>query len=271
LATQSEIAGLLDGLTLIASHAAAAILAVPRGDLNQRNKADSSPVTAADETSEAVILDGLARLLPGVAVVSEEAAGSRPVGASAGSFLVVDPLDGTREFLAGLDEYVVNIALMENGAPIAGVVAAPARGLIWRGYIGGGGERLALPPGAALSRAGDRVAIRTRARPKSGARVVVSRSHLDPATDAYVERLTRPERIVCGSALKFCLLAEGSADIYPRLAPTSEWDIAAGHAVLVAAGGNVRKPDGGVLRYGQGHARGDYLIPAFIAAGDCAD
>ena len=118
------------------------------------------------------------------------------------------------------------------------MVAAPARGLIWRGHVGHGAERLALAPGAAPDAARERVAIRTRARPASGARVLVSRSHLDAATDAYVDRLTQPEKIACGSALKFCLLAEGSADLYPRLGPTSEWDIAAGHAVLVAAGGD---------------------------------
>jgi 3'(2'), 5'-bisphosphate nucleotidase len=148
------------------------------------------------------------------------------------------------------------------------VVAAPARGLIWRGHVGQGAERLALPPGASLDAVGERVAIRTRTRPASGARVLISRSHLDSATDAFVDRLTRPEKIACGSALKFCLLADGTADIYPRLAPTSEWDIAAGHAVLLAAGGDVRKPDGSALRYGDGYAEGKYLVPAFIASGD---
>jgi 3'(2'), 5'-bisphosphate nucleotidase len=98
--------------------------------------------------------------------------------------------------------------------------------------------------------------------------VLVSRSHLDPATDTYVERLAQPERIACGSALKFCLIAEGSADLYPRLAPTSEWDVAAGHAVLLAAGGDVRRPDGTALNYGEKSGRGDFLIPGFIASGD---
>ena len=179
-------------------------------------------------------------------------------------FVIVDPLDGTREFLAEIDEFTVNIALVEDEIPIAGVVGAPARGLIWRGYAGHGAERLALAPGAAPDAARQRIAIRTRARPTSGARVLISRSHLDAATDAYVDRLPQPERIACGSALKFCLVAEGSADLYPRLGPTSEWDIAAGHAVLVAAGGELRKPDGGALRYGQG----DFRVPGFIATGD---
>ncbi len=264
MAQESDIADadLLEGLTRIAAQASAAILAVPRRDLNRRDKPDTSPVTAADEASEAVILDGLARLMPGVPVLSEEQAGPRPVFGSGERLFIVDPLDGTREFIAGLDEYVVNIALVRNGTPVAGVVAAPARGLIWRGRIGHGAERLGLPDGRG------RTAIRTRARPGSGARVLISRSHLDLATDAYVERLTNPEKIACGSALKFCLLAEGSADLYPRLAPTSEWDIAAGHAVLLAAGGDVRMPNGNALRYGQGYERGDYRIPSFIAAGE---
>lgn len=250
---------LLDGLTLIAARASAAILAVPRPDLHARAKADSSPVTAADEASEAVILDGLRKLLPDIPVISEETtAGRATVGA--GRCLIVDPLDGTREFLAGLDEYVVNIALVEDGRPVAGVVAAPARGMIWRGQTGRGAERLGLSVGNATERA----PIRTRPRPARSARVLVSRSHLDAATDAYVERLSHPERFACGSALKFCLLAEGAADLYPRLAPTSEWDVAAGHALLLAAGGDVRRPDGQPLRYGAA----DFRIPGFIATGD---
>jgi 3'(2'), 5'-bisphosphate nucleotidase len=263
LATESEIAELLDGLTLIASRAAAAILAVPRLDLNRRDKPDASPVTAADDASETVILAGLARLLPGIPVVSEESTGNRPFDGLGKRFAIVDPLDGTREFLADLDEYVVNIAIVENETPVVGVVAAPARGLIWRGYAGHGAERLALAPGAAPNAARERVAIRTRPC-RSTPRVLVSRSHLDAATDAYVDRLPHPEKIACGSALKFCLLAEGSADLYPRLGPTSEWDIAAGHAVLVAAGGDLRKPDGSALRYGQGSFR----IAGFIASGE---
>jgi 3'(2'), 5'-bisphosphate nucleotidase len=269
LAAPLDIAALLDGLTLIASRAAAAILAVPRPGLKAREKPDSSPVSAADEASEAVILRGLTAFMPDIRVVSEETTGNRPVEGLGGRFFIVDPLDGTREFLAGLDEFTVNIALVENGVPVAGVVAAPARGLIWRGYELPGeqshsAERLALSPGEAPERARNRIAIRTRARPPSGAHVLVSRSHLDPATDAYVDRFPEAQRTACGSALKFCLLAEGSADIYPRLAPTSEWDVAAGHAVLIGAGGALRRPDGSPLHYGQG----DFRIPAFIATGD---
>jgi 3'(2'), 5'-bisphosphate nucleotidase len=253
---------LLDGLTEIACQAAAAILAVPRPKLHQREKPDHSPVTDADTTSETIILEGLARLLPNVPVISEEAA-SRRLQLDLGSrFLIVDPLDGTREFIAGLDEFTVNIALVEDNTPVAGVIVAPARGLIWRGW-NGLAERFAFSPdGVPLGTA--RESIRARTRPPTAPRVLVSRSHLDAATDAYVDGLPQAQRIPCGSALKFALLAEGSADLYPRLAPTSEWDVAAGHAVLLAAGGDVRKPDGTALRYGQG----DFSVPAFIAFGD---
>jgi 3'(2'), 5'-bisphosphate nucleotidase len=256
---------LLDGLTLIASQAAAAILAAGISGLHRREKSDRSPVTAADEAAEEVILEGLARLLPGLAVVSEEAA-ARNVPMRLGSrFLLVDPLDGTRELLAGRDEYTVNIAIVENARPIAGVIAAPARGVIWRGVADLGAEQVALAPGASPAQAHDRRAIRTRRpRPDRAARVLVSRSHLDPATSAYVDRLPQAERVACGSSLKFGMLAEGAADLYPRLSPTSEWDVAAGHALLLGAGGDVIRPDGQPLRYGDAGFR----IPAFIACGD---
>jgi 3'(2'), 5'-bisphosphate nucleotidase len=263
-----EANNILEILTLIASRAAAAILAVPRSGLGHREKPDRSPVTAADEASQAIILEGLTRLMPGVPVLSEEATGDWPTTASGGRLIIVDPLDGTREFLAGLDEFVVNIALMEDGLPVAGVVAAPARSLVWRGVVGKGADRISLPAGASLDSIRERIAIRTRPLPAIGARVMISRSHLDPDTASFVDRLTLPEKIACGSALKFCLLADGTADIYPRLAPTCEWDIAAGHAVLLAAGGDVRKPDGTPMLYGEGYAEGKYLVPAFIAVGD---
>ena len=253
---KSEFIELLDGLTLIASRAAAAILAVPRDNLNQRAKPDSSPVTAADEAAERLIRDSLTALRPDIPIVSEETTGNRVVEKLGRRFFLVDPLDGTREFLAGLDEFTVNIALIDEDMPVLGVVAAPARGLVWRGQVGHGAERLTLA-------GNERTPIRTRVPPASGARVLISRSHLDAATDAYVDRLSEPERIACGSSLKFCRMAEGAADFYPRLGPTSEWDIAAGHAVLLAAGGQMRRPDGSALRYGQ-H---EFRVSGFIASG----
>jgi 3'(2'), 5'-bisphosphate nucleotidase len=255
---------LLDGLTAIAARAAAVILAIAPAALKTREKPDRSPVTAADEASERVILDGLRHLMPGVPVVSEESTGHIAPTHLGSRFVVVDPLDGTREFLAGRDEFTVNIALLDAGQPRLGVVAAPALGLLWRGIVGIGAERLTMTPDEATLIASDPKPIGTRIRPRKGAIAIVSRSHLDPETEAYLERLQPAEKIQCGSALKFCRLAEGAADVYPRLSPTSEWDVGAGHALLVSAGGNVTAPNGEPLRYGQA----GYRIPGFIAWGD---
>jgi 3'(2'), 5'-bisphosphate nucleotidase len=257
---------LLDELTTIVSQAGAAILAARAGSLDARRKADQSPVTAADQAAEAVILAGLARVLPGVAVVSEEAAACALPAGLPNTFILVDPLDGTRELLAGRDEFTVNVAIVSAGRPRLGLVGAPAQGLLWRGIEGQGAERLQLPAGASAGSARERTAIRARPCPPSGIIVAVSRSHLDAGTEALLARLPVGQRLACGSAVKFCQLAEGAADFYPRLSPTCEWDVAAGHAVLVAAGGAVTRPDGTKLGYG-GVAQ-DFRIPAFVAWGD---
>ena len=235
-------ARLLDGLTMIASRAAAAILAVSPSALAARDKPDHSPVTAADDASEAMILAGLREILPNLPVVSEESTGQANPQSHEIDFVLVDPLDGTRELLAGRDEFTVNIAIISRGRPLAGVIAAPAHGLIWRGIVGHGAERLALTPGDPLQAARDRRAIRTRAMQAGALVALVSRSHLDSATEAYLAGQNPAKRISCGSSLKFCRIAEGSADLYPRLSPTYEWDVAAGHAVLSAAGGAVTTP-----------------------------
>jgi 3'(2'), 5'-bisphosphate nucleotidase len=252
---------LLAELTASLVRASAAILAVTPAALAPRHKADQSPVTAADEASEAVILRDLSRLLPGLPVVSEEAGAGRP--AIGRDFLLIDPLDGTREFLGGRPEYTVNLAIVRDRTPILGVIAAPALGLVWRGVVGQGAERLHVSDGAAVEPA----AIRTRPAPD---RLIaaLSRSHLDTATAALTDRLPIAERMMCGSALKFCRVAEGSADVYPRLSPTSEWDVAAGHAVIAAAGGSVTTQGGEALSYG--NVDQNLLIPGFLAWGDPA-
>jgi 3'(2'), 5'-bisphosphate nucleotidase len=257
---------LLDELTTVVSAAAAAILTACAGALDVRHKADSSPVTAADHAAEAVILEGLARVLPGVVVVSEEATAHASPADLPGSFVLVDPLDGTRELLAGRDEYTVNIGIVTGGRPRLGIVATPAQGVFWRGIEGRGAERLQLAPGAPAAAAQQRTAIRARPCPPSGLIAAVSRSHLDSQTEALLARLPIAERFARGSAVKFCQLAEGTADIYPRLSTTCEWDVAAGHAVLVAAGGTVTAPDGAPLRYGQ--LSDGFRVPAFVAWGD---
>jgi 3'(2'), 5'-bisphosphate nucleotidase len=256
-------ARLLDDLTLLASRAAAAILAVPADALARRDKPDGSPITAADEAAEAVIQAGLKELVPGIPVISEETEGAA-TAALGSRFVLADPLDGTREFLAGRDEFTVNIAIVENGVPRLGVIAAPARGVVWRGIVGRGAERLILAPGEPARAARERRPIRSRPRPAAGVVALTSRSHFDAATEAWLRRLNPVQQIRCGSSLKFALIAEGIADVYPRFSPISEWDIAAGHAVLLAAGGAVRSPAGTPLRYGQPDRR----IPAFVASGD---
>lgn len=261
-------ARILEELTSVASSAAAAILAVRGGPLDTRSKADDSPVTAADHAAEAVILAGLARVVPGLQVVSEEAVTLAVPAQLTDTFVLVDPLDGTREFVAGRDEFTVNIAIVSGGRPRLGIVGAPAQGVIWRGIEGQGAERLVLLPGAPAAAARERRPIRTRACPPSGLVATLSRSHLDPRTEALLARLPVGQRLACGSAVKFCQLAEGAADIYPRLATTCEWDVAAGHAVLMAAGGAMTAPDGAAVAYGGLAA--NFRVPAFIAWGDPA-
>ena len=259
-------ATVLDRLTNVVSRAASAILTARKGALAVETKPDLSPSTTADQAAEAVILEGLARELPGVQVVSEEAAGRAPPSELASRFVLVDPLDGTRELLAGRDEFTVNLAIISDGRPVLGIVAAPALGLLWRAEEGGSAERLRLEPGLPASAAHERCALRCRLLPSAHFTAALSRSHLDPSTQAFLARLPPAERIVSGSALKFCRLAEGIADIYPRLAPTGEWDVAAGHALVTHAGGIVTAPDGGLLRYGR--IAEAFRIPAFVAWGD---
>ena len=251
-------ASLVEELTSLVARAAAAILAITPATLDTRLKADKSPVTAADEAADAVIAGGLARLLPGVAVVSEESR-ERP-SALGGTFVLVDPLDGTKEFVAGVGEYTVNLAIVVRGEPVAGFVAAPALGLIWRGVVGRGAERLAL------DRSGAPVAIRCRPVPASGLVAAASRSHFTAATAAYLDRVGVTSRVSCGSSLKFCRVAEGAIDVYPRLSEISEWDIAAGHALVTAAGGVVTTPAGAPLRYG--NAAQGFVVPGFLVWGD---
>ncbi|HEY0223571.1 MAG TPA: 3'(2'),5'-bisphosphate nucleotidase CysQ [Pseudolabrys sp.] len=267
--TPKDAEYVLDGLTEIVSRAAAATLATPFSSIARRIKTDLTPVTAADELSESVILEGLARLLPGVPVVAEESIGrSRPVRLDP-SFVIVDPLDGTREFLAGRDEFTVNVAIVTNGVPLAGIIAAPARGLLWRGIVGGTAERLHLRLGTgqsgSLAKAYGRQPIHTRPAP-GRLTVATSRSHLDETTEDFLARLPLAKRYLCGSSVKFCYLAQGEADVYPRLSPTREWDVAAGYAILVAAGGLVIDPRRGLLQFGRMAEK--FLIPGFIALGD---
>jgi 3'(2'), 5'-bisphosphate nucleotidase len=251
---------LLANLSAEVAAAAAATLTAAR---TVRLKADGTPVTDADERSQDILLKAMARLMPGIAVVSEELA-IRP-SRLGDVFALIDPLDGTKEFVAGSGEYTVNLAIIRDREPVVGIVAVPAEGLIYRGCVHHGAERLAMSRGGVGPHtAAEPICVRTP--PRGGVVAAVSRSHLDSATVGLLDRLHIGNRMACGSALKFCRIAEGAADIYPRLAPTCEWDVAAGHALVAAAGGTVTLPDGGALRYGE--AASDFRVPAFIAWGN---
>jgi 3'(2'), 5'-bisphosphate nucleotidase len=256
---------LVDELSKLIWRAAAAVLAMDQSTVKWQAKADLSPVSAADEAANAVITQGLLELLPGVPIVSEEETARKVLGMPARGFALVDPLDGTREFLAGRDEFTVNVAIVLDGTPIVGLIAAPALRLIWRGIAGRGAERLHVAPGDVSLEASEIRPMRTREAPQGGFVATVSRSHFDAKTDAFLQRLPVAGRVSCGSSLKFCRIAEGSVDLYARLARTCEWDVAAGHAILAAAGGVVTTPAGAELVYG----RTDHFhIPGFIAWGD---
>jgi 3'(2'), 5'-bisphosphate nucleotidase len=253
----------LDDLCEIAARASAAILGIPVSQAGVRIKDDASPLTKADEASEQVIVEGLARIMPGIPVIAEESAVSAPPRVPQ-SCAIVDPLDGTKEFLAGRDEYTVNIGLVTRGVAIAGVIAAPKQGLLWRGVIGGKAERIRVDFSSGQMTGGPTV-IHTRAAP-ADLKAAISRTHLDADSEAFLKRVKIGERYACGSSVKFCHLAQGDADIYPRFSPTCEWDIAAGCAILTAAGGKVIDLSGNELRFASGAEK--FRVPGFIAWGD---
>lgn len=248
----------------IALEAAVAVMAVYAGDSRARRKLDGSPVTDADEAAEAIILDRLAMRLPHLPVLAEEAASRGEKMVVGRTFILVDPVDGTREFLSHNGEFTVNIGLIIDAEPRAGVVYAPAFGQLWIG--GSTASTCEVAPGAPLPPPEQRRAIHARPPPRQGLTALVSRSHADPATEAYLAKLPVEARRAAGSALKFCVVAEGHADVYPRFGQTMEWDTAAGDAVLRAAGGIVLDSAGRPLRYGKTEA--EFRNGPFVAWGD---
>ena len=250
----SEHARLVEELRIAAREAGEAILAIVRAGYEIEAKVDESPVTEADRAAELIILAALARSAPGIPVIAEEEVAAGRIPAHGDTYFLVDPLDGTKEFVRGGDDYTVNIALVEHGEPRLGVVYAPATGRLHGGVV---------DAGAWLEEGGTRKDIRTRNR-SSDLVAVASKSHFTQNTADYLDSAVGAcGHISIGSSLKFCVVAEGQADIYPRLSPTSEWDTAAGHAVLLAAGGRVDGPDGQPLRYG----KRAFLNRAFVATG----
>lgn len=223
------------------------------------SKADGSPVTEADTCAEAIIVKALQKLTPDVPIVAEEAVAAGEKVSTAERFWLVDPLDGTKEFINGNGEFTVNVALVEHGVPVLGVVMAPAKGILYTGVAG---------KGASYASADGRKAISCRRPPQVGLTVVASRSHGNAIElERFLSRYTVANTRSVGSSLKLCLLATGEADLYPRLGRTMEWDIAAGHAVVVAAGGDVLDLGGRQLRYG----KPAFENPHFVAQGWVAE
>ncbi|WP_294121791.1 3'(2'),5'-bisphosphate nucleotidase CysQ [Sphingomonas sp.] len=250
--TELNEKALLEALVVAARAAGAEILKLVEAGFEVETKADQSPVTICDRAAEKVILAALADATPSIPVIAEEEVSAGRIPAHNDTYFLVDPLDGTKEFVRGGDDYTVNIGLIADGQPRLGVVLQPTTGRLWAGIVG---------EGAFVEEGGTRRPIHTR--PLGEARAAIaSKSHYNQATDDYLsEAIGLCDHVSIGSSLKFCIVAEGKADIYPRLSPTSEWDTAAGHAVLLAAGGRVDGLDGRPLQYGK---------PAFLNLGFCA-
>ncbi len=249
-------AELLEALAPALREAGLLIERLKAGGLVQRDKADKSPVTEADEAAEALLEAAIRAIDPDAVIVGEEAvaAGIRPDATA--RFWLIDPLDGTKDFVGGGSDYSVNVGLVEDGVPTLGLVLHPPTGTLWTGAVGLGAWKEA--PNEA------RKAIRSRPFPGASPRVVTSRSHLDEQTKAWCAACEGADTQPSGSSLKFCLLAEGAADAYPRFGPTSEWDTAAADALLRAAGGITLAGDGQPLAYGKPR----YLNGAFLAIAD---
>ena len=251
---------LVQSLIDLAVRAGHEILTIYATDFSAKAKGDLTPVTEADEAAEKVILAGLAKIDPETPVISEEAASAGHIPEASDRFFLVDPLDGTKEFISKNGEFTVNIARVENGVPVAGVVYAPALKRIFWGEKSKGAAEGTVD--------GDVVkkwqALNVRPLPDDGATVVASRSHRDQATEDFLKTVKVKSLCSAGSSLKFCLVAAAEADLYPRFGRTMEWDTAAGHAVLLAAGGKVVTVEGPALTYGK-RSRG-YDNPGFIAS-----
>lgn len=254
----------VEALVEIALAAGLAILRFQPKSADVTVKSDGSPVTSADLCADALIAERLGAVAPTVPIVSEEAARVENGGPGSERFFLVDPLDGTKEFLRGSGEFTVNIALIEHGVPVLGVVHAPALGEVYTGDANAGARRGVVVEGQVRYWEAIQVA-----KPDGGVRVVASRSHVNGETLAFIGRYHVREHISAGSSLKFCRVAEGKADLYPRLGRTMEWDTAAGDAVLRAAGGCVRTFDCKPLLYGKRGMSGeaDFANPWFVASG----
>lgn len=263
----SEMRKLAEGLVGVALDVGALQLAHRRDGVRAERKADESPVTIADRESEELILEALAELAPGVPVIAEESVTSGRIPAIGDAFFLVDPLDGTKGYVRGGDEFTVNIALVEKQKPVFGLLYAPALSDFYVTVAEDVAVAATAAPDAAV-RTLDGIGcqpIRTRVPDPNGLSALTSQSHLNMATRAFLDGYTILERKAVSSSLKFGLLARGLWDVYARVGPTSEWDTAAGHAVLAAAGGCVTNINGAPLAYGNASAK--FINPDFVAWG----
>ena len=249
----------------LALAAGAEIMDVFRAGITVEEKSDHSPVTQADRRAEIVILEGLRRAFPHIPCVAEEEASAGLIPPALGQeFFLIDPLDGTKEFIKRRPDFTVNIALIRHGEPVIGVVYAPAQGMLYAGRPGKAYAVTVTEDHAPIDRS--EISVRSCASPKT---IVASRSHRTPETDEFIVQYDGAEIVSVGSSLKFCLLADGKADLYPRFGRTMEWDTAAGDAVLRAAGGSTRLIDGGPFTYGKRNQAedADFANPWFVAQG----
>lgn len=256
MAAQAEWAGFVEPILSLVDRASSAIMAIYRTDFAVWQKDDSSPVSEADLRTETILLEGLASLCPQVPVVAEESVAAGRIPPVLGRhFFLVDPIDGTKEFVSRNGEFTVNVALVEDGLPVFGVISAPAIDALY--WVGGDGKAFRQLDGAPTE------VIACRRRPPDGVVAQVSRSHWDARSEAFLAGLPVVERRISGSSLKFCRLAEGEGDVYPRFGPTREWDTAAGQAILSAAGGCVLDEGGAPLMCG----KPEFYNPPYVAWG----
>ncbi len=254
-----------EGLASIALRAGALIMDVYKTDFDVVSKDDASPVTEADQKAELLILEALGQMAPDIPVLAEEAVAAGHIPEIADRFFLVDPLDGTKEFINKRGEFTVNIALIEHGRPVMGVVYAPALDRLFVADSISSAWQAIARPGAQVPPDSERRPMKIR-HASGGVTAIASKSHRTPETDAFLENFDIAEFISAGSSLKFCLIAAGEADLYPRMGRTMEWDTGAGQAVVEAAGGRVLQEDGQPLLYGKTE-RG-YDNPHFIVYGD---
>ena len=263
----SNFASLTNTLLPAVLEAGRVQMAYYESGVDVERKADASPVTAADQEAEIILVKALAAAAPSIAVIAEESSAAGSFATTGDEFFLVDPLDGTKEFIKKNGDFTINIGLIRNGKPVYGLVYAPAMSQLYVTLGDGHAIETALAPSSTVQTLDEcqTSRLRTRTPPSAGLTALESRSHRSPATEEFLKTLPINEVRAAGSSIKFCLIARGEADLYPRIGPTCEWDTAAAHAVLNASGGAVLKVDGSELIYGK--AADKYLNPHFVAWG----